>query len=323
MQVNEQVYGSKVNWTPRKLFGDYPASYPEDEKLKIANFLNYPLTTSGDYRNGCCLGSAFYMQTKADSPYYNPNFDYGQPVPDKSVCFTGLSGYSPYLNIRFISTRTNLTGDEQYQLTEEATQTYDIFNFCYSTSTGASFGNQQKFFALDKNETVGPGDGDVSAKLCDIRLYPEPINKGLPSRQLLYCYTELSSRNTITFVTQLPVKHIVLIPFITARNSNNNQIKHDLKTYITEDKEDYPHIVDITLRTYSSTTDTHFNYGQQLNINNYNIYDVLSDYYGYEISGSTHRIKQTNLVIPYIPCSGIKIGVCITGDDISHYYRSY
>lgn len=322
MQVNELIYGLKENWTPRNLYGDYPENYPEDEKLKIANFLNNPLTTSGDTRNGCCIGSAFYMQTQTTSPYYNPTFDYGQPIPDMSICFTGLSGFSPYLNIRFISTRTDATDDEEYQLTEEATQIYDVFNFCYNTVLGASFGDQQKCFALDKNETVGPGDSELNVKLYDTRLYPEPINKGLPSRQLLYCYTPKSSRNTITFVTQLPVKHIVLIPFITARDANGNFIKHDLKTYVTEDKVNYPRIVDITLRTYSSTTDTHFNYGQQLAINNFNIYTALSDYYGQAESGATHRIKQANLVIPFIPCQGIKIGGCITGDDLERYQKT-
>lgn len=317
MQVNESIYGLKENWTPRNILsGGYPVDYPENEKLKLANFLNLSITVSDDQRKGCVLGSAIYQ-----TEIYEPSFDIGRPVPDRSVCFTGMSGYSPYCKIKLISTRTDHTDSEPYSVTDEAVQTYNIFNFCYSNVTGASYGAQQKYWGFAKTSQYTEYDSFPTVPLYDVKWSPEPIRIGTKSNSYPYYYNQYSSRNQITFVTQLPIKHIVLIPFIKARTAlNNNQIQVDLKNYLDNYKLSHPQILEITLKTYASHTDTGFALSHsQLNINNFNVIDALSDYYAKIEAGSVLCEKQINLVIPYQPTQGIRIGGCITGEEIESY----
>ena len=315
MQVNEQIYGLKEKWKIVSIRGNYPNTYPDDEKLKIANFLNATVTPSDDNRKSSTLGNAIYLQEQID-----PTFDLGRPIPDMSICFTAMSGYSPYRKIRFISTRTDLTDGSNYNITEEATQEYDIFNFAYSTFTNGDYSNQS-YLGFWKTDTVGSGDSSATQQLYNQKWNPIPINIGANGQPSFPNYYITGPRNSITFVTQLPVKHIVLIPFIKCRKTNDSDTRDiDLKSYLSTYKTSHPRIDMIYAKAYTSLTDTGFQQSSTpLSILNFNVLTALSDYYGRIPNNTTDAEKQTDLMIPFFPSLGITLGGCLTGTNFTRY----
>lgn len=315
MQVNEEIYGLKEKWKIVNIRGNYPNTYPDDEKLKIANFLNATVTPSDDNRKSSTLGNAIYLKEQID-----PTFDLGRPIPDMSICFTAMSGYSPYRKIRFISTRTDLTDGSNYNITEEATQEYDIFNFAYSTYTNGDY-NNQSYLGFWKTDTVAPGDTSATQQLYNQKWNPVPINIGANGYPSFPNYYISGPRNSITFVTQLPVKHIVLIPFIKCKNSSDSDSKDiDLKTYLSTYKTSHPRINMIYAKAYASLTDTGFQQSSTLlSILNFNVLTALSDYYGRIPNNTTDAEKQTDLMIPFFPSPGITLGGCLTGTNFNRY----
>lgn len=246
MAVNERFYGDSTLWPISYMAGnDYDNDFPDEEKIKLANFIGEPISPGADYTHGTSLGSAIYRYFEAGGPQVGDMFD-------KSVSFTGLGGDSPYCHLTYIG---NISDSDQSptKLTILGYDDFDNLSFCWMRNNPSNYGNNVKWWRLEK----GPGfstDGDTCT-FYKIRWSPKNIDYG--SRLGDWPYYELNdcNRNKQVFITQLPIKRIVWVPYVIALDNNGqNPVIHDLQTYVADDYFLNPRIIGITMKAFCQRT---------------------------------------------------------------------
>ena len=246
MAVNERFYGDSTLWPISYMANnDYDSDFPDEEKIKLANFIGEPISPGADYTHGTSLGSAIYRWKELSGPQIDYMFD-------KSVSFTGLGGDSPYCHLTYIG---NISDSDQSP-TKLTIMGYDDFNtlsFCWMRTNTSNYGNNTGYWRLQKG-AGGNTDGNTCT-FYKIRWYPKAIDLG--SRLGDWPYYELNdcNRNKQVFITQLPIKRIVWVPYIIAVDANGqNPVIDDLQTYLVTHYESRPHIIGITMKAFCQRT---------------------------------------------------------------------
>lgn len=246
MQVNENYYGRKEYWHPATTISQ--TNTPEAEKIKMANFLEASESSvTQDNRNGVILGNLIYKAEELDTSLKDIIYD---NVLDRSVTFVGIAGDSPYTKIRYYSNRQ--TGASPRLIVEEGEEEFDIYNTAFSIGGYTEFGNNCKYWTSLYNSDNHYTSGGSNFSGASFRWTPMKINKGLRSGSYPYYYLSggnpSATRNDIKIVTQLPVKRIIWIPYLTAATSNMQQIiTVDLDTYLSAYKTSRPMILSISM----------------------------------------------------------------------------
>ena len=140
MEVNENYYGLKENWFPlggASGSSSWQSQIPEDEKFKLANFLNNTQQKlQSDRRNGMVLGNAIYKAYKTDSEFYDPTFEatlMGK-IFDPSIEFAGMAGdYCPYSRIMYFSNRREKDQGSTRELVNEGEELIDVWNYFFTS----------------------------------------------------------------------------------------------------------------------------------------------------------------------------------------------
>ena len=269
MEVNENYYGLKENWFP--LGGTsgssaWQSQIPEDEKFKLANFLNNTQQKlQSDRRNGIVLGNAIYKAYKTDSTYYDPTFEstlMGK-VFDPSIEFAGMAGnYCPYSTIMYYSNRREQDQGSTRELVNEGEEHIDVWNYFYTSYTPVytqGYGNLVRrwsdFYVAAPSSPSGTSGYEFTA----MRWLPgdpqdSPIQIGNPSSSYPYYYTSYATRNDLTFITQFPCRRTVLVPTVSCSDDALNPTNvrtYDLYTYLNQYKETRPIVWSIQVEIYT------------------------------------------------------------------------
>ena len=264
MEVNANIYGSEDMWITinANIWG---SNVPEEEKIKVANFTDLTpeeLGNNPDPRKASALGCAAYKMSRDSS--WTINGDDG--AFNKSVSFVGMAGNKcPYTSIKYFSNINNDQYTSNYPITQLESDTYDIVNFAFHNVENYlynDYGNNKKFMDIYKSEQGGGGSGNA-VKDWYIRWNPDPfLGNGPSSSYPNYLNSSVSDyassiRNqNINFITQMPCRRVVLVPFITCSNENDSSVgTYDLDTYLTTYKTTKPRIISVSFNMYVAYKD--------------------------------------------------------------------
>lgn len=265
MEVNTNIYGNEDMWITINPT-NWGSNVPEEEKIKIANFTNLTpeeLGNNPDSRKASALGCAAYKMSQDTS--WTINGDDG--TFNKSVSFVGMAGNKcPYTSIKYFSNINNDQYTSNYPITQLESDTYDIVNFAFHNTANTlrnDYGNNKRFMDIYKSSQGGSGSGNA-VKDWYVRWNPDPfLGNGPSSTYPNYLNSSVSDyagsiRNQdINFITQMPCRRVVLVPFITCSNSNDSSVAtYDLDTYLTTYKTTKPRIISVSFATYIIYTDS-------------------------------------------------------------------
>lgn len=265
MEVNTNIYGSEDMWITINATGWGP-NVPEEEKIKVANFTDLTpeeLGNNPDTRKASALGCAAYKMSQDSS--WTINGDDG--AFNKSVSFVGMAGDKcPYTSIKYFSNINNDQYTSNYPITQLESDTYDIVNFAFHNTENTlrnDYGNSKRFMDIYKSSQGGGGNGNA-VKDWYVRWNPDPfLGNGPSSSYPNYLNSSVSDyassiRNqNINFITQMPCRRVVLVPFITCSNSNDSSVgTYDLDTYLTTYKTTKPRIISVSFATYIAYKDS-------------------------------------------------------------------
>lgn len=265
MEVNTNIYGNENMWITVNPT-NWGTNVPEEEKIKIANFTSLTpeeLGNNPDPRKASALGCAAYKMSQDSS--WTINGDDG--AFNKSVSFVGMSGNKcPYTSIKYFSNINNDQYTSNYKITQLESDTYDIVNFAFHNTTTTlcnDYGNNKRFMNIYKSAQGGGGNGNA-VKDWYVRWNPDPfLGNGPSSTYPNYLDSSVSDyassiRNQdINFVTQMPCRRVVLVPFITCSNGNDSSVgTYDLDTYLTTYKTTKPRIISVSFTMYVAYKDS-------------------------------------------------------------------
>ena len=265
MKVNTNIYGSEDMWITINS-GNWGSNVPEEEKIKVANFTDLTpqeLGNNPDTRKASALGCAAYKMSQDSS--WTINWDDG--TFNKSVSFVGMAGNKcPYTSIKYFSNINNDQYTSNYPITQLESDTYDIVNFAFhnvSNTLYNDYGNNKRFMDIYKSSQGGGGNGNA-VKDWYVRWNPDPfLGNGPSSTYPNYLDSSVSDyagsiRNqNINFITQMPCRRIVLVPFITCSDGNDSSVAtYDLDTYLTTYKTTKPRIISVSFATYIAYKDS-------------------------------------------------------------------
>ena len=265
MEVNTNIYGNEDMWITVNptIWG---SNVPEEEKIKIANFTNLTpeeLGNNPDPRKASALGCAAYKMSQDSS--WTINWDDG--AFNKSVSFVGMAGNKcPYTSIKYFSNINNDQYTSNYPITQLESDTYDIVNFAFHNADNYlynDYGNGKRFMEIYKSSQGGGGNGKP-VKDWYVRWNPDPfLGNGPSSTYPNYLDSSVSDyassiRNqNINFITQMPCRRVVLVPFITCSNGNDSSVgTYDLDTYLTTYKTTKPRIISVSFNMYIAYKDS-------------------------------------------------------------------
>ena len=314
MEVNANIYGNEDMWITVNST-NWGSNVPEEEKIKIANFTDLTpeeLGNNPDPRKASALGCAAYKMSQDSS--WTINGDDG--AFDKSVSFVGMAGNKcPYTSIKYFSNINNDQYTSNYPITQLESDTYDIVNFAFHNTTTTlrnDYGNNKRFMDIYKSSQGGGGNGNA-VKDPYVRWNPDPfLGNGPSSTYPNYLNSAVSDyagsiRNQdINFVTQMPCRRVVLVPFITCSNGNDSSVgTYDLDTYLTTYKTTKPRIISVSFATYIIYTDSDAPTSSHKRQLKYFAMSLLqssnkfSNHY-VTIQGSNTREPAENLFYPYL-----------------------
>lgn len=265
MEVNANIYGNEDMWITVNS-ANWGSNVPEEEKIKIANFTDLTpeeLGNNPDPRKASALGCAAYKMSQDSS--WSINGDDG--AFDKSVSFVGMAGNKcPYTSIKYFSNINNDQYTSNYPITQLESDTYDIVNFAFHNTANTlrnDYGNNKRFMDIYKSSQGGGGNGNA-VKDWYVRWNPDPFLGNGPSstypnylNSVVSDYAGSIRNQDINFVTQMPCRRIVLVPFITCSNGNDSSVgTYDLDTYLTTYKTTKPRIISVSFATYIAYTDS-------------------------------------------------------------------
>lgn len=265
MAVNTNIYGNEDMWITVNPT-NWGSNVPEEEKIKIANFTDLTpeeLGNNPDPRKASALGCAAYKMSQDAS--WTINGDDG--AFNKSVSFVGMAGNKcPYTSIKYFSNINNDQYTSNYPITQLESDTYDVVNFAFhnaATTLRNDYGNNKRFMDIYKSAQGGGGNGNA-VKDWYVRWNPDPfLGNGPSSTYPNYLNSSVSDyagsiRNQdINFVTQMPCRRVVLVPFITCSSGNDSSVgTYDLDTYLTTYKTTKPRIMSVSFSTYIIYTDS-------------------------------------------------------------------
>ena len=265
MNIDTNIYGSEDMWITVNP-GNWGSNVPEEEKIKIANFTDLTpeeLGSNPDPRKASALGCAAYKMSQDSS--WTINGDDG--AFNKSVSFVGMAGDKcPYTSIKYFCNINNDQYTSNYKITQLESDTYDIVNFAFhnvGSTLYNDYGNGKRFMDIYKSAQGGGGNGNA-VKDPYIRWNPDPFLGNKPSSSYPnYLSSSVSDyagsiRNqNINFVTQMPCRRVVLVPFITCSDGNDKSVgTYDLDTYLTTYKTTKPRIISVSFATYIAYKDS-------------------------------------------------------------------
>ena len=265
MEVNANIYGDEDMWITINST-NWGSNVPEEEKIKVANFTDLTpeeLGNNPDTRKASALGCAAYKMSQDSS--WTINGDDG--VFNKSVSFVGMAGNKcPYTSIKYFSNINNDQHTTNYPITQLESDTYDIVNFAFhnvGSDLRNDYGNNKRFMDIYKSAQGGGGNGNA-VKDWYVRWNPDPfLGNGPSSSYPNYLNSSVSDyassiRNqNINFITQMPCRRVVLVPYITCSNENDSSVgTYDLDTYLTTYKTTKPRIISVSFATYIAYKDS-------------------------------------------------------------------
>lgn len=265
MNIDANIYGSEDMWITVEST-NWGSNVPEEEKIKVANFTDLTpeeLGNNPDTRKASALGCAAYKMSQDSS--WTINGDDG--AFNKSVSFVGMSGNKcPYTSIKYFSNINNDQYTSNYKITQLESDTYDVVNFAFHNTNNTlrnDYGNNKRFMDIYKSSQGGGGNGNA-VKDWYVRWNPDPfLGNGPSSTYPNYLNSSVSDyagsiRNQdINFVTQMPCRRVVLVPFITCSNSEDRSVgTYDLDTYLTTYKTTKPRIISVSFTTYIAYKDS-------------------------------------------------------------------
>ena len=259
MEVNTNIYGDEDMWITIDS-ANWGSNVPEEEKIKVANFTDLTpeeLGNNPDTRKASALGCAAYKMSQDSS--WTINGDDG--AFNKSVSFVGMSGNKcPYTSIKYFSNINNDQHTTNYPITQLESDTYDIVNFAFHNTTNSlrnDYGNNKRFMDIYKSAQGGGGNGNA-VKDWYVRWNPDPFLGNGPSstypnylNSAVSDYASSIRNQDINFVTQMPCRRVVLVPFITCSDGNDSSVgTYDLDTYLTTYKTTKPRIISVSFAAY-------------------------------------------------------------------------
>lgn len=265
MEVNTNIYGNEDMWITVNPT-NWGSNVPEEEKIKIANFTNLTpeeLGNNPDPRKASALGCAAYKMSQDSS--WTINWDDG--AFNKSVSFVGMAGNKcPYTSIKYFSNINNDQYTSNYPITQLESDTYDVVNFAFHHAANTlrnDYGNNKRFMDIYKSSQGGSGNGNA-VKDWYVRWNPDPFLGNGPSstypnflNSTVSDYAGSIRNQDINFITQMPCRRVVLVPFITCSNSNDGSVgTYDLDTYLTTYKTTKPRIISVSFTTYIAYKDS-------------------------------------------------------------------
>lgn len=314
MEVNANIYGNEDMWITVNS-DNWGSNVPEEEKIKIANFTDLTpeeLGNNPDTRKASALGCAAYKMSQDSS--WTINGDDG--AFDKSVSFVGMSGNKcPYTSIKYFSNINNDQYTSNYPITQLESDTYDIVNFAFhntKTVLRNDYGNNKRFMDIYKSSQGGGGNGNA-VKDPYVRWNPDPFLGNGPSstypnylNSAVSDYASSIRNQDINFVTQMPCRRIVLVPFITCSDGNDSSVgTYDLDKYLTTYKTTKPRIISVSFAAYIMYKDSDAPTSSDKRQLKYFAMSLLqssnkfSNHY-ITIQGSNTRQPAENLFYPYL-----------------------
>lgn len=314
MEVNANIYGSEDMWITINS-GNWGSNVPEEEKIKVANFTDLTpeeLGNNPDTRKASALGCAAYKMSQDSS--WTINGDDG--AFNKSVSFVGMSGNKcPYTSIKYFSNINNDQYTSNYPITQLESDTYDVVNFAFHnavTTLRNDYGNNKRFMDIYKSAQGGGGNGNA-VKDPYVRWNPDPFLGNGPSstypnylNSAVSDYASSIRNQDINFITQMPCRRVVLVPFITCSDGNDSSVgTYDLDTYLTTYKTTKPRIISVSFATYIAYRDSDAPTSSNQRQLKYFAMSLLqssnkfSNHY-ITIQGSNTREPAENLFYPYL-----------------------
>lgn len=324
MEVNTNIYGNEDMWITVNPT-NWGSNVPEEEKIKVANFTDLTpeeLGNNPDPRKASALGCAAYKMSQDTS--WTINGDDG--AFNKSVSFVGMAGNKcPYTSIKYFSNINNDQYTSNYPITQLESDTYDIVNFAFHNAQSTlrnDYGNNKRFMDIYKSAQSGGGSGNA-VKDPYVRWNPDPfLGNGPSSTYPNYLNSSVSDyassiRNQdINFITQMPCRRVVLVPFITCSDGNDSSVAtYDLDKYLTTYKTTKPRIISVSFAAYIAYKDSDAPTSSDKRQLKYFAMSLLqssnkfSNHY-ITIQGSNTRQPAENvfypylLMSPYIPLGG-------------------
>lgn len=314
MEVNTNIYGNEDMWITVNPT-NWGSNVPEEEKIKVANFTDLTpeeLGNNPDTRKASALGCAAYKMSRDAS--WTINGDDG--AFNKSVSFVGMAGNKcPYTSIKYFSNINNDQYTSNYKITQLESDTYDVVNFAFHNAQITlynDYGNNKRFMDIYKSAQGGSGNGN-DVKDSYVRWNPDPFLGNGPSstypnylNSVVSDYASSIRNQNINFVTQMPCRRVVLVPFITCSDGNDNSVAtYDLDTYLTTYKTTKPRIISVSFATYIMYTDSDAPTNSNKRQLKYFAMSLLqssnkfSNHY-ITIQGSNTREPAKNLFYPYL-----------------------
>lgn len=314
MEVNANIYGSEDMWITVGPT-NWGSNVPEEEKIKIANFTDLTpeeLGNNPDPRKASALGCAAYKMSQDSS--WTINGDDG--AFNKSVSFVGMAGNKcPYTSIKYFSNINNDQYTSNYPITQLESDTYDIVNFAFHNAANYlynDYGNGKRFMEIYKSSQGGGGSGNA-VKDWYVRWNPDPFLGNGPSSTYpnfldssASSYASSIRNQNINFVTQMPCRRVVLVPFITCSDGNDSSVgTYDLDTYLTTYKTTKPRIISVSFTMYVAYKDSDAPTSSNQRQVKYFAMSLLqssnkfSNHY-VTIQGSNTRNAAENLFYPYL-----------------------
>lgn len=265
MEVNANIYGSEDMWITVNP-NNWGSNVPEEEKIKVANFTDLTpqeLGNNPDPRKASALGCAAYKMSQDSS--WTINGDDG--AFNKSVSFVGMSGNKcPYTSIKYFCNINNDQYTSNYPITQLESDTYDIVNFAFHNAVSVlynDYGNGKRFMDIYKSAQGGGGNGNA-VKDPYVRWNPDPFLGNPPSSSYpnylsssVSDYASSIRNQNINFITQMPCRRVVLVPFITCSDGNDSSVAtYDLDTYLTTYKTTKPRIISVSFAAYIAYKDS-------------------------------------------------------------------
>jgi hypothetical protein len=254
MAVNTDFYGSRDKWLTKYMASSpYETDFPDDEKIKLANFFNDTVSDNDDARYCATLGNAIYRQQNG-----------GVPIPafyDNSICFTGVGGDTPYRKIKYISNREM----NKIQI-EDFTDENNILPVMWSAYSSESYaiGTDVRNWTFFKNDTYTSDPKTIRSDFT--RWKPDEIRLGstnLPTYPKFYnCFNGSyeSIRNYTSFITQFPVRKIVFCIYVQCCKSDltdfNSPTNVDLDTFLSTTRTTKPVILSVYIKPYGQYKNT-------------------------------------------------------------------
>ena len=314
MNIDTNIYGSEDMWITINAT-QWGSNVSEEEKIKVANFTDLTpqeLGNNPDTRKASALGCAAYKMSQDSS--WTINGDDG--AFNKSVSFVGMAGDKcPYTSIKYFCNINNDQYTSNYPITQLDSDTNDIVNFAFHNAENYlynDYGNGKRFMDIYKSAQGGGGNGNA-VKDWYVRWNPDPfLGNGPSSTYPNYLDSSVSSyassiRNqNINFITQMPCRRVVLVPFITCSDGNDSSVgTYDLDTYLTTYKTTKPRIISVSFNMYVAYKDNDTPTSSNQRQVKYFAMSLLqssnkfSNHY-VTIQGSNTRGPAENLFYPYL-----------------------